>query len=152
MFRTAKWKGPQCVEKRSDKTGMSKTSDVDSDAVHCPVSIGTAACFVQHNGRARNASRKGVTKRVYISDSGCNVGPGTRTTSTTSAMSHVQHDPTFSMGLGLYTHQRSVNVIGDMACATPRERVWTRAPVNTNGLGTCSNVEMCLNVSARYQV
>ena len=97
---------------------MSETSDVDSDAVRCPMSIGTAMCVVQHNGRARNASRKGVTKQVYISDSGCNVGPGTRTTSTTSAMSRVQRDPTFSVGLGLYTRQCSMNVIGDVACAT----------------------------------
>ena len=46
-----------------DQFGMSEMSDVDSDAVRRPMSISTAACFVQQNGRAHNALRKGVTKR-----------------------------------------------------------------------------------------
>ena len=41
-------------------------SDVDSNAVHHPMSIGTATCFVQRNGRARNALRKGAEKKRCI--------------------------------------------------------------------------------------
>ena len=99
--------------------------------------------------REKERKKTGV---LYISDSECNAGPSTRTTSITSATSRIQHEPTFSVSLGLYTRQCSVNVIGDVACEAQRERVWTRAPVNTNGSGTCSNVEMCLNVCARDRV
>jgi len=86
---------------------MSEMSDVDSNAVHHPMSIGTATCFVQQNGRAHNALGKGAEKK------------------------------------------RCILAIANVMLVPAQEQVWTWALVNMNGLGTCSNVEMCLNVSAR---